>query len=82
MARFFFHIRDGKTTLDTEGSEHADLASVRQEAVEATAQILQGRLLGHSDTASWLVQVVDEAGFTVLVLSLAASVHILNTPPA
>ena len=76
MARYFFNIRDGADIPDTVGSDHADLSSVRREALEATTEIIKGRLLTNSDSEAWIVQVTDEAGFTVLVLSLSASIHV------
>jgi len=78
VPRYFFNIRDGADIPDNVGSELPDLASVRQEAVEVTAEIIKGRLLAKSDVAAWMVHVTDEAGFTVLVLSLAASIHTLQ----
>lgn len=80
MTRYFFNIRDGADIPDTVGSELPDLASVRREAVEVTTEIVKGRLLANSDTAAWIVQVTDEAGITVMVLSLSASVHFLAEP--
>lgn len=80
VARYFFNITDGENIPDAVGSELADLASVRTEAVEAVIDLMKGRLLANSDTAAWIVQVTDEAGFTVMVLSLSASVHVLSGP--
>jgi hypothetical protein len=80
VARYFFNIRDGQNIKDTVGTELPDLASVRTEAVEATTEIIKGRLLANSDSASWVVQVTDEAGFTVMVLSLSASIHAFDLP--
>jgi hypothetical protein len=80
VARYFFNIRDGQNIKDTEGTELPDLASVRTEAVEATTEIIKGRLLANADDASWIVQVTDEAGFTVMVLALSASIHMFDLP--
>lgn len=82
LARYFFNIRDGQSIPDTEGSEHPDLASVRAEAVDSLAEMIKGRLLENADIASWIVQVTDEAGYTVMILSLGASIHTMDTPPA
>jgi hypothetical protein len=75
MTRYVFNIRDGEDIPDTIGSEYPALASLRQEALEATTDIIKGRLLTNSDSEAWIVQVTDEAGFTVMVLSFSASIH-------
>jgi hypothetical protein len=80
VARYFFNIRDGAVIQDGVGSEHADLASVRLEALEATTELVKGRLLANTDVSAWIVQVTDEAGITVMVLSLSASIHVLSDP--
>ena len=80
VARYFFNIRDGQNIKDTVGTELPDLESVRTEALEATTEIIKGRLLANTDTASWVVQVTDDAGFTVMVLSLSASIHLFDLP--
>jgi len=77
VPRFYFNICDGEDIRDDVGTEFADLASVRKEAVETTTEMLRGRMLVDSDTTGWIVQVTDEDGFTVMVLSLSASIHVL-----
>jgi hypothetical protein len=67
---------------DTVGSEHPNLASVRTEAVESVAERLRGRLLDKLDVSAWMMNVTDQAGVTVLILSMAATVHIVNAPVA
>lgn len=82
MARYFFNLHDGMDLPDTVGSEHSDLASVRAEAVESVAERLRGRLLDKLDVSAWMMNVTDEAGVTVLILSMAATVYIVNPPVA
>jgi hypothetical protein len=78
MARYFFNIYDGGSSIDPIGSEHPDLASVREEAVETVAERLRGRLLIGNDVTGWLMNVKDEAGATVLILSLSAMVQYVS----
>lgn len=78
MARYFFNMHDGISIPDAVGSEHADLQSVRAEAVAAVAEQLKGALLKKSDTSSWLMNVTDEQGYTVIVLSFSAAVQIVD----
>jgi hypothetical protein len=78
MARYFFNFLDGKDIPDPVGSEHADIESVRAEAVEVMTEILRGNLLQKEDVSSWMVQVTDEKNNTVLVISLTASVRAIT----
>ncbi|MBB3166521.1 hypothetical protein RlegWSM1455_26375 (plasmid) [Rhizobium laguerreae] len=78
MARYFFNVHDGISIPDTVGSEHFDLQSVRREAVETVAERLKGALLKDADVSAWLMNVTDERGFTVIVLSFTAAVQIVD----
>lgn len=80
MTRYFFNLHDGISVPDTEGSEHPDLQSVRSEAVETVAERLKGTLLRKGDVSSWLMNVTDDHGFTVMVLSFSAAVQIVDQP--
>lgn len=78
MARYFFNVHDGISIPDAVGSEHPDLQSVRTEAVETIADRLKGTLLQNDDTSAWLMNVTDEHGYTVIVLSFSAAVQIVD----
>lgn len=80
MTRYFFNLHDGISLPDTVGSEHPDLLSARSEAVETIAERLKGALLKKADISSWLMNVTDEHGFTVMVLSFSAAVQIVDQP--
>jgi hypothetical protein len=80
MARYFFNIHNGISQTDSIGSEHSDMISVRAEAVESAGELLRGRLLEASDVSALLMHVTDEAGATVLVLSVSAAVQITTSP--
>jgi hypothetical protein len=80
MARYFFNVHDGVSIRDTVGSEHPDLTSARREAVESVAERLKGRLLGDANVSAWLMNVTDEQGLTVIVLSFTAAVQIVAAP--
>jgi hypothetical protein len=81
MTRYFFNLHDGISLPDNVGSVHPDLASVRSEAVESIAEHLKDALLKETDISSWLMNVTDEHGFTVMVLSFSAAVQIIDQPP-
>jgi hypothetical protein len=78
MARYFFNVHDGISIQDTVGSEHPDIQSARLEAVETITDRLKGALLKNSDISAWLMNVTDERGFTVIVLSFTAAVKIVD----
>ena len=78
MARYFFNLHDGVAVPDTVGSEHPDIQSARSEAVETIAERLKGSLLKKNDMSAWLMNVTDESGATVLVLSFSAFVQIID----
>ncbi|KEQ07422.1 DUF6894 family protein [Pseudorhizobium pelagicum] len=80
MTRYFFNLHDGISLPDTIGSEHPDLLSARSEAVETIAERLKGALLKKADISSWLMNVTDEYGFTVMVLSFSAAVQFVDQP--
>ena len=78
MARYFFNVHDGVSITDTVGSEHPDIESARSEAVETIAERLKGTMLMKTDVSAWLMNVVDESGFTVMILSFTAAVKIID----
>jgi hypothetical protein len=80
VARYFFNLHDGIDLPDSVGSEHPDLESVRAEAVDSVAERLRGRLLDKRDVSAWLMNVTNETGMTVLILSMSAAVQIVNVP--
>lgn len=75
MARYFFNFLDGRNVRDGEGSEHPNMESVREEAVDVLTEILKGRLLENEDMSTVMVQVTNEQNETVLIVSLLAAVR-------
>ncbi len=43
MPRYFFNLKDGRTTLDHEGTELPDIQTARREAVRFTGEVLRDR---------------------------------------
>ncbi|MCQ1766110.1 hypothetical protein NOJ28_11245 [Neorhizobium galegae] len=78
MARYFFNLHDSVNLPDPVGSEHPDLQSARDEAVETIAERLKGSMLTETDVSAWIMNVTDEDGFTVIVLSFSAAVQIID----
>jgi hypothetical protein len=72
MARYFFHIRNGRTSLDEEGTELGGLDAVRDEALRTAGVCLVELGEEFWRHARWTMWVVDEAGVTVLRLNFSA----------
>ncbi|MBX9933589.1 MAG: hypothetical protein K2Y56_19050 [Methylobacterium sp.] len=68
MPRYFFHVFDGKSTLDADGTELPDWHTARREAVRLAGEILsdeaQGPFLGNE----WRMEVTDAKGLTLFQL--------------
>ena len=77
MRRFFFHRMDGHLEADLEGTECADMAQVRREAVLYAA----GTLSDHPEmvwtTGELQVTVMDDTGAVVTIVTIVAA----DAPP-
>jgi hypothetical protein len=82
MARFFFHVEDGKSYPDREGVELPDLKSVRAEALRASGEMLRDNGLSLWDGEDWEMRVVNEAGQPVITLKFSAAEHLQSLPDA
>ena len=75
VRRYFFHIMDGRVSLDHEGKLLADIWEVRKEAINRTAAYLalldNALLFG----GPWSMTVADEQGKTVFSLNLEAHTY-------
>jgi hypothetical protein len=71
MPRYWFNVRDGNDLLldDAEGCQLPNLKAVRRDAVLAARQILcAAALTGVAASLRVQIEVVDEAGRTVLIM--------------
>lgn len=75
MQRFFFHVRDGQTSLDDIGFECADLHQVRAEAIRTAGETLRDLGPDFWSHARWTMWVEDEEGSTVLSLDVVPHLH-------
>jgi hypothetical protein len=78
MARYFFNLHDSISIPDDVGTEHADIESVRTEAIETMAERLKGAMLRKADISAWLMNVTDERGLTVIMLSFSAAIQVVD----
>lgn len=60
MPRYFFHVHDGISVLDDTGTELADIAAARAEAIDMSGQILKDGSIGELwKGVPWRVEVTD-----------------------
>jgi hypothetical protein len=77
MALYYFHLKDGATILDSEGSDLPDLAAVRRAAIATTTDVLGGMKGGPVFWSGepwklWVTDGPNGAGATVLTLQFSA----------
>jgi hypothetical protein len=77
MSLYYFHLKDGQTIFDSQGSDLPDLAAVRRMAIATTMEILGGLRAGPEFWSGepwklWVTDQPDGAGTTVLTLQFAA----------
>jgi hypothetical protein len=72
MPRYFFHVIDGRTAMDTVGTQLAGIDEARAQAVVTATELLRRS----SDTiwngCPWQMTVANAAGDTLLNLRFAA----------
>lgn len=69
MPRFFFHVLDGKASIDHVGTELADVEAAEKEAMRTAGDIIRSRkMLGRH----WSMTVVDEKDLVLLRLNFDA----------
>lgn len=79
MPRYYFHIRDGHTALDHEGTELLDLDAAQKAAVTLSGEVLRdgakGSLWGGSPWELWVTDQPGGLGQTYFTLSFSATKH-------
>ena len=74
MSLFFFHVRNGSTTLDRDGVEFPDVEAARREAIVACGELLRDVPAGVLKGASLRLWVTDQPvgqGNTVYSLNIS-----------
>ncbi len=74
MPRFYCNVHDGEPFLDQKGTDLPDLAAARREAIQTSARMLKDSA-DYWDGHEWRMEVVDETGRVVLILTFAAVLH-------
>lgn len=68
MPRYFFHIDDGLSARDDEGTELRDLAVAKCEAVKLAGQLICDTAGGFWDRQEWKLTATNEEGLTLFCL--------------
>ena len=68
MPRYFFHIEDGSTVHDDEGTELKDLAVAKCEAVKLAGQMICDAAGDFWDREEWKLTATNEDGLTLFCL--------------
>ncbi len=72
MPRYFFHVYDGSSAPDTDGTELADIYTAQAEAIRTSGKILRDMGAKFWDGAEWKLEVADERSDTLFVLRVSA----------
>jgi len=72
MRRFYFHLEDGTSLPDRDGTELPDLATARLEAVRLFGEMLSFHPEQFWDGDEWTMNVTDENGLTLFTLFFGA----------
>jgi hypothetical protein len=72
MPRYFFHVIDGRSIIDNEGSELAGLKEARIEAIHLAGSILREEGDKFWNGEEWHMNVTDASGQSVLKLRFSA----------
>ena len=73
MPRYYFHVADGKDFPDLQGTELADLAAARREALRFSGAMLSDASERFWSGDDWAMTVTDERGLTLFVLNFMAT---------
>jgi hypothetical protein len=72
MPRYYFHVIDGRSIIDNEGSELAGLRQARVEAIQLAGAILRDEGDTFWKGEQWHMNVTDASGRSVLKLHFSA----------
>jgi hypothetical protein len=72
LPRYHFHVEDGRSYPDPDGTELASAEAARHEAVRLAGRLLEDHAREFWDTGRWWVKVTDDAGRVLFRLELSA----------
>ena len=83
MPRYFFHVYDGSSAPDTDGTELADIYTAQAAAIRTSGEILRDMRAKFWDGTEWKLEVADELGDTLFLLCVSTEERpaLTNKPP-
>jgi uncharacterized protein DUF6894 len=72
MPRYFFHVHDGSSTRDKEGTELPDIFAAQEEAIHLSGELLREMGGKFWNGEEWSLDVTDEAGRILFTLRFSA----------
>jgi hypothetical protein len=79
MPRYFFHVIDGYTAHDSEGTELPDIYAAQEQAIHMSGEILRDMGGKFWNGTEWKLEVADEHGQSLFVLRFSAEEQPLLT---
>jgi len=76
MPRYYLNIRDGRTIVDEEGQEFANLADAREEAIASARSILRDAIWEGRLPLNDHIEIVDEGGMIAATVAFKEVVRI------
>lgn len=76
VPRYFFHVHDGHSTPDTDGTELNDIYAAQEEAIRLSGELLREMGGKFWDGTDWNLEVVDETGRILFILRFSAKENI------
>lgn len=72
MPRYFFHVDDGCSTKDGEGTDLPDIFAAQAEAIRLSGELLRDMGAKFWDGTAWSLTVADETGRVLFILRFSA----------
>ncbi|WP_147023010.1 DUF6894 family protein [Microvirga aerophila] len=82
MPRYFFHVTDGHSERDTEGTELPDIYTAQNQAIRTSGELLRDMGGEFWNGTEWKLEVTDEQGQPLLTLRFSAEEHPALTDPS
>lgn len=73
MPRYFFNVHDGRSELDTNGTELTSREAARLMAVQLAGEILRDEAHRQTLGDAWRLEVADEAGEIAWLVEVSVS---------
>lgn len=72
MPRYLFHVHDGNSEPDLEGTELADIYVAQSEAIRMSGEIMRDLGAKFWNGANWRLEVTDAEGRRLFVIKFSA----------